>query len=139
MVRVIDAKGLVLGRLASNVAKMLLTSDEEIAIVNSELAIVTGHRDQVFAKYRFKREVGTHRKGPFFPRMPDRLVKRTVRGMVPREQATGRNAMKRLKCYIGVPAEFADQTAETVELAKPRSMTSHVTVLEICRQLGAKV
>lgn len=140
MVRVIDANGLILGRLCSVVAKDLLRDEElEVAIVNSEGAIVTGQRDHLLARYRFKREVGTHRKGPFFPRMPDRLVKRTVRGMLPMTKAKGRLAHARVKCYIGVPPEFEGATLEVPERAKPRSQTPHVTVGELSKSMGAKV
>ena len=41
---VIDAKGLILGRLASTVAKQLLSGDEKIYIVNAEKAVVSGSK-----------------------------------------------------------------------------------------------
>ena len=41
---VIDANGLILGRLASTVAKRLLSGDEEIHIVNAEKAVISGSR-----------------------------------------------------------------------------------------------
>ncbi len=138
MVTVIDADGCILGRLASNVAERLLAG-EEVAIVNAEKAIITGDKDEVFAKYRAKHTRGTQRKGPFYPRVPHRLVKRTVRGMIPYQKPRGREAWKRLKCYIGVPPELEGTEAESLEEAKPRSVTSHVLVEDISRYLGAKV
>ena len=39
---VIDAKGLILGRLASSVAKQLLSGDEKVYIINAEKAIISG-------------------------------------------------------------------------------------------------
>ena len=129
---------MILGRLSSEVAQLLLAG-EEVRIVNAEKVIVTGKREQVLNRYKEKREHGTARKGPYFPRMPDRLVKRTVRGMLPYEQAKGRNAWRRLKCYMGVPEEFEGEEIEVLEEAQPRSVTPHVEVHEICRWLGAKV
>ena len=107
MVTIIDADGAILGRMCTNVAKRLL-SKENIAVVNSEKAIISGKKSVIKNHYKQKREVGTYRKGPFFPRMPDRLVKRTVRGMRPYQTPHGREAFKKLKCYIGIPKEFED-------------------------------
>jgi large subunit ribosomal protein L13 len=136
MVTIIDADGAVLGRLCTVVAKRLLNG-EEIAVVNSEKAIVTGKKDMVKAHYKHEREVGTYRKGPFYPRMPDRLVKRTVRGMIPYQSPHGRVAYRRLKCYIGVPIALKNQPVEKVPTAQ-KKVANFMTIQEICKFLGAK-
>jgi len=136
MVTVIDASGVILGRLASIVAKRLLNG-EEIAIVNSEKALVTGKKDSLKEIYLGKREIGTSRKGPFFPRMPDRIVKRTVRGMLPYQTPRGREAYKRLKCYIGIPEEFEGKNTERIDSIKKNPL-SYITVEELSKFLGAK-
>ncbi len=137
MVAVIDAKGAVLGRLCTHVAKRLLEG-ETIVIVNSEAAIISGSADMIKKRYRFKREVGTYRKGPFYPRMPDQIVKRTVRGMIPYQSSHGREAFKRLKCFIGVPAEFEKASIETIESAV-KNPVKFMTVAQVSRELGADV
>ena len=38
--------------------------------------------------------------------MPERIVKRAVRGMLPHKQARGREALKRVMCYNVVPSEL---------------------------------
>ena len=53
---VIDANGLILGRLASTVAKRLLSGDEEIHIVNAEKAVISGSRASTLRDYRETRE-----------------------------------------------------------------------------------
>jgi hypothetical protein len=85
---VFDAKDQVLGRLASHVASTLLVTRREgnpkkVIIINAENAIVTGSKDRVLADYDRKYKLNHPRKGPFFPRMPDMILKRTVRGMLP--------------------------------------------------------
>jgi large subunit ribosomal protein L13 len=75
MTTIIDANGATLGRLSTDTAKRLL-GGEEIAIVNSENAIISGKKSSIKNRYKQKREVGTYRKGPFFPRMPDMIVKK---------------------------------------------------------------
>jgi large subunit ribosomal protein L13 len=137
MVTIIDAEGAVLGRLCTTVAKRLLNG-EEIRVVNAEKAIVTGKKAMVKAHYKHEREVGTYRKGPFYPRMPDQILKRTVRGMIPYQEPHGRAAFKRLKCYIGVPKEFAGQSFEKVTAAE-KHPANYMTIQEIAQFLGAKV
>ncbi len=137
MVTIIDADGAILGRMCTNVAKRLL-SKENIAVVNSEKAIISGKKSVIKNHYKQKREVGTYRKGPFFPRMPDRLVKRTVRGMIPYQTPHGREAFKKLKCYIGIPKEFEDKKFEKIGDAE-KLPVEYITVEELSRALGAKV
>jgi len=135
MVTVIDAEGAILGRMCTHVARRLLDG-EQIAIVNSEKAIITGKKSAIKKRYKQKRDVGTYRKGPFFPRMPDRLVKRAVRGMIPYQTPHGRTAFKKLKCYIGVPKDFEGKSFEQIEDAKKQPI-DYMTVDELSKFLGA--
>jgi len=135
MVTVIDASGAVLGRLGSIVAKRLLEG-EEVAVVNAEKAIITGKKQFLKNEYTGKREVGTQRKGPFFPRMPDRIVKRTIRGMLPYQTPHGRAAYKRLRCYIGVPKEFEGKEMERIPGIQ-KTPLQYMTVEELSKSLGA--
>ena len=136
MTAIIDASGATLGRLSTHTAKRLLKG-EEIAIVNSEKAIISGKKAIIKNHYKQKREVGTYRKGPFFPRTPDKIVKRTVRGMIPYQTPHGRTAFKRLKCYIGVPKEFDGKKFEAIEEAKKQPV-DYITIEELSKSLGAK-
>lgn len=133
-----DATGCVLGRLATQAAQDVLDGSE-VVIVNCEEAIVTGDKNTILERYKTKYETGTQRKGPHFPRVPDRLVKRTVRGMLPYDQPRGRNAYKRLRCYIGEPEEVDDVDPSTPEDAQPGAPRTSVRVAEISQFLGAKV
>jgi large subunit ribosomal protein L13 len=137
MVAIIDAEGAVLGRLCTAVAKRLLNG-EEIAVVQSEKVIVTGKKNMIKAHYKHEREVGTYRKGPFYPRMPDRILKRTIRGMIPYQEPHGRTAFKRLKCYIGVPKEFQGKSFEKITTAE-KYPADYMTLQEVAQFLGAKV
>jgi len=137
MAVIIDATGLTLGRLSTNAAKRLLNG-EEIAVINSEKAIISGKKSSVKERYKEKREVGTYRKGPFYPRLPDQIVKRTIRGMIPYQKPHGRAAFKRLKCYAGIPDEFKGKTFEKIPEAEKKPV-DFITVEELSRFLGAKV
>lgn len=137
---IIDASGLIIGRLSTHVAKRLLKNmDLEVAIINSEKAIVSGSRKMVLESYKGKRDLNHPRKGPYYPRLPDRILKRTIRGMLPYQQERGRNALKRVKVYIGKPKEFEGKKSITVEGARNRGIDQFMELGEISRVLGAKI
>ncbi|MDR2944701.1 MAG: 50S ribosomal protein L13 [Methanosarcinales archaeon] len=137
---VIDANGLIMGRLASIVAKRLLAG-EKIDIINAENAVVSGNRYAVFADYRHSVERGRPEHGPYFPKRPERILKRTIRGMLPYKRLSGRTAMAHLKVHTGVPAELKSAKAETIEAASMTRLSSakYVKLGEIGKNLGAKV
>jgi large subunit ribosomal protein L13 len=136
---VIDAKNLILGRMASNVAKRLLNG-EEINIINAEKAIISGIRDTTFKRYEKYAARGSREFGPRFPRRPEQIVARTIRGMIPHTKMTGRDAYNRLRVYIGVPPELAKEQVTTIENASiTRLSTSNYTVLgDLSKRLGSK-
>ncbi len=136
---VIDAKNLILGRMASTVAKRLLAG-EEINIINAERAIISGRKDTTFDRYKRYVDRGSREFGPRFPRRPDQIIARTIRGMIPHTRMTGREAYNRLKVYIGVPPELGKEQAGTVEEASiTRLSTSNYTVLgDLSKRLGSK-
>jgi large subunit ribosomal protein L13 len=137
VVTVIDATGASAGRLASYVAKRLLAG-EEVHIVNSEKATVSGTKEAVLERYTFKRDIGTTRKGPYYPRVPHMMMKRTVRGMFNyQELSTHREAYKRLKCWIGVPENLSNQQPIVIEKALSHAPRS-VTFGDLAKTLGAK-
>jgi large subunit ribosomal protein L13 len=135
----VDASGLILGRAASVIAKRLMNG-ESIVVVNAEKAVVTGSRTQVIEFYTAARARGSVRSGPHFPRYPDRIFRRTVRGMVPHLKTRGKEAMDRLEVHIGVPEPFQGQKGETLPAATPRpALRPPLTLAEVTRLLGAKV
>ena len=115
---VFDADGLVLGRLASTVADMLLSSaradrDDKVVIINAEKAIVSGSSRSVLQNYHDKYALNHARKGPYFPRMPDMILKRTVRGMLPyQRKSSGRRALRNLRVEIGCPSHLSSDLPE---------------------------
>jgi len=136
-VTVIDATNTAAGRLGTIVVKRLLNG-EEVHLVNAEKATISGTMDAVMARYNFKRTVGTRRKGPYYPRMPHMMLKRTMRGMLNyQELSSHRDAYKRLKAHIGVPDELADHTAIVEEKALSNAYR-RVAIGEISKRLGAK-
>jgi len=135
---VINAEGHILGRLSSVIAKRLLKG-EKIVVVNAEKAIVTGDKHMVLQRYKEKYDRGSKEKGPYFPRHPEKIFKRTVRGMLPWKSRRGREAYRRLRVFIGVPEELKGRKFEIVECAlyeKVSKTDKYVTLAEISRYLG---
>ena len=145
---VFDAEGLILGRLASKVADLLLKSSraggqDNVIIVNSEKAIVSGKPSSVMQEYQKKYELNHARKGPFFPRMPDMILKRSVRGMLPyQSKSSGRRALRNLRVEIGCPSHLSGdlpdghQQGDVSKIRKAASQ-SFVSLGEISQNLGA--
>ncbi len=105
MRKIVDGENAVLGRLASWAAKQSLKG-LEINIVNSEKVVITGNKKNVLKKYKIRRgRVGSSQKGPKFPTLPEKIIKRTIRGMLPKN-SRGREALKRIKCFKSVPEKF---------------------------------
>jgi len=107
-----------MGRLASTVADLLLKAaredrDDKVVIINAEKAIVSGRPRSVLNTYHAKYELNHSRKGPFFPRMPDMILKRTVRGMLPyQKKSSGRRALRNLRVEIGCPSHLESDLPE---------------------------
>ncbi|MCQ4153542.1 MAG: 50S ribosomal protein L13 [Archaeoglobi archaeon] len=135
---VIDASGHILGRLSSIIAKRLLNG-ERIVVVNAEKAVITGNESAVFERYKAKYDRGSKEKGPYFPKHPEKIFKRTVRGMLPWSSRRGREAYRRLRVFIGVPEELKGRSFEKVENAmfeKVSKTEKFVLLEEVSRYLG---
>lgn len=136
----IDAKNQVIGRIASIAAKKALLG-EHVNIVNCEQAVISGTKTVTLQRMLHMHERGTWAKGPFIHRMPDRLMKRMIRGMVPWDRGRGKMAMRKIKCYIGVPDELQKESFIAVPGADSKRLTNTktVTLKEICRHMGGRL
>ena len=112
---VVDGRDHMLGRLASVVAKELL-SGQNVVVVRCESINVSGSfvRNQMkWARFMRKRTNTNPKWGPFHHRAPSRVMYRTIRGMIPHKTMRGANAMSRLRCFDGIPAPY-DKTKRMV-------------------------
>ncbi|MBS3117609.1 50S ribosomal protein L13 [Candidatus Woesearchaeota archaeon] len=135
---IIDAKDTVLGRLATFAAKKALLG-ESVDVINSEKAVIIGRKEVILAKYKQRRARGGPHTGPYILRSPERLVKRTIRGMLPHKQEKGELALKKVRCYNGIPQSCVGKEAVTLENAKlcDRHMR-YITVKQLALELGHK-
>jgi len=125
--KTIDANGLILGRMATQVAKLALTG-ETIQIINCEKAVISGNKKTLLKKVQHLRDMGGPFKGPFYPSKSDVIVKRAIRGMLPYKQERGRLALSRIKCYIGQPEELKIENMESFPKASKEKIQSTKTI-----------
>ena len=102
---IVDGEGQILGRLASKVVG-LLKEGKRVVIVNGEKIVISGPRNRVVNGYMLLFSVGTlfnpYKLGVRRPRTPINIVKRTIRGMLPKTHR-GETMLKMVKVYVGIP------------------------------------
>jgi len=142
---VIDATMHRLGRAASRIAKMLLNG-VNVTIVNAEKAIITGKKHAILERYKFlisRRAFVSPKRGTvWYPRRPERIFWYTVYRMLPRHNKRWKEALKRLKVYVGVPKELEKAEKTVIEdaiLREPRSRSGRIirymTLGELSKEL----
>jgi large subunit ribosomal protein L13 len=127
---IFNGKNAVLGRLGAQVSKELLKGNS-VLVINSEQVVTSGKKEQIVERKQKRRMgAGGSLKGPTYIRQSDRLLKRMIRGMLPWEKTKGREAYKRLKCFVGNGDLSEDELKEVKEIkvSKPQKV---VTMKEI--------
>jgi large subunit ribosomal protein L13 len=111
---VIDASDVVLGRLASQTARLLrgkhkpvfaphVDTGDHVIIVNAEKVVLTGSKSEQKRVYRHSGYPGGLKSELYtdlLARDPERAVERAVRGMLPKN-SLGRQMLSKLKVYAG--------------------------------------
>jgi large subunit ribosomal protein L13 len=132
----IDAENQVAGRLASRAAKEALKG-KRVFIVNAEKAIITGNPKFVIKRYYEMVDRGNPYHGPFYPKIPDRMLRRMIRGMLPHRKPNGRNAFMRIRVYNSVPEEFSKEAFQRQEAGSMLG-SKFITLGKLSERLGAK-
>ncbi len=132
----VNAEGLIVGRMCSKVAKRLLNG-EEVIILNAEKAVFSGKKKSKVLEAHIFLEVGAPERGPFHYRRPDRFLRKAVRGMLPFKQPKGKTAYKRLKCYMGIPLDLKGREMITFSEASSINLKGpHFTLGELASEIG---
>lgn len=138
---VVDAANCIAGRMCSQVSKLLLQGNR-VTVVNAEKAMLSGNRYKTIDLYKEHLEINSVTNpihGPFHPRRPDTILTKMVRGMIPKSKASGIEAFKRLRVYIGIPEELKNIEQESFNdsmITKPASY--YITVGDVAKQIGWK-
>ena len=130
---VIDADGLVLGRLATEVARLLrgkhkaiftphIDTGDHVVIINADKVVLTAEKaakKQVYRHSGYPGGIKSQTYADLLDRKPAEAVRRTVRGMLPKNRL-GRAQLKKLKVYAGPTHPHSAQKPESLELAGAR-------------------
>ncbi len=139
---IVDAEGAILGRLASYIAKAL-QEGFKVYVVNAEKAVVSGDPKMVIESYKIWFELKTLRNpaksSPKRPRSPISIIKRAVKGMLPKDNWKGFVAYKNLKVFIGIPPELSNKEFIKLRDVDSKKLTrKYITVGEIAKAMGWK-
>lgn len=133
---VVDGSDAPMGRLASYVARQLLKG-ETVHVVNAEKMVVSGDPDAVYERYKARIDLKTHRNpivnSPKYPRTVTGIFRRSVRGMLPRWRKRGRDALRRLRVWRGVPDEVRDVELVRLDFKLPRT---YIRLGDLAKRLG---
>jgi len=134
---VVDAEGMVLGRLATEVARVLrgkhkpvftphLDTGDHVIVVNADKVVLTSDKADRKIIYThsgypggIKAETFAHLHG----RKPEEAVRRSIRGMLPKTRL-GRQQISKLKVYAGPTHPHAAQQPQTLDVAHARRRTA---------------
>ncbi len=125
----VDAQGKTLGRLASEIAKILrgkhrpdytpnMLTGDYVVVINAEKVHLTGNKLQQKTYTRYSGYPGGLKRIPaatMLERHPERIIEHAVKGMLPKG-SLGRRMFKRLKVYAGGQHPHAAQKPEPLEL-----------------------
>lgn len=126
---VVDADGTPLGRLATEVARVLrgkhkptytphLDVGDHVVVINAEKVVLTGKKADQKTYFRHTGYMGGEKHIPF-KRMiathPERVIELAVRGMLPKN-ALGRHMRKKLRVYAGSEHPHVGQQPEPLEI-----------------------
>lgn len=126
---VVDAKGMVLGRLASQVAAVLrgknkptftphIDTGDYVIVINAEKVILTGNKEDQKEYQRYSGYAGGQKITKYKDmkeKHPERIITHAVEGMLPKNKL-GRAMAKKLRVYVGSDHKHEAQMPEVLEL-----------------------
>ena len=131
---VVDAEGMVLGRLASEIAKILrgkhkpmftphMDTGDFVIVINTEKVRVTGRKAEQKTYFKHTGYMGHDRHIPFatmIAKHPERVIEKAVYGMLPKTLLARNEIRRKLRVYAGTQHPHAAQqpTALTISEAK---------------------
>jgi large subunit ribosomal protein L13 len=131
---VVDADGLTLGRMATEVARVLrgkhktmftphMDTGDHVIIINADKVVLTSNKAETKRVYRHSGYPGGIKSATYaelLDRKPEDAVRRTVRGMLPKNRL-GRQMLRKLKVYAGPTHPHAAQQPEPLEIDAART------------------
>ena len=144
--QLLDATDQIVGRFCSQVAKRILLG-ERVVIINAKDAIISGNKRNIHEKYLARLNISTAtnpRRGPFWPRRPDTLMRGIIKKMLPRKKRRGKEALRRVHVYISdIPERFQERYQKLVPSEIPFAdkkrlsyYNKFITLENLCTRIG---
>jgi large subunit ribosomal protein L13 len=125
----VDAEGIPLGRLATEVARILrgkhkpiftphLDTGDHVIVVNAEKVRLTGNKAEQKTYFRHSGYMGGEKHIPFarmIAKHPDRVIELAVKGMLPKN-TLGRHLREKLRVYAGVEHPHQGQNPQPLQI-----------------------
>lgn len=132
--RLVDADGIVLGRLASEVANLLrgkhktnytthLDNGDHIVVVNADKVVLSGRKLEQKVYRRHTGYPGGVRErvyGKWMAEQPEEVVRKAVRGMLPKN-SLGRALLRKVRIYRGAEHPHVAQQPKPYTVASSRT------------------
>jgi large subunit ribosomal protein L13 len=126
----VDANGVTLGRLATQIATILrgkhkpmytphLDTGDYVVVINAEKVNVTGKKEEQKRYHRHSGYPGGYRStslSDMLSKHPERVIEAAVRGMIPHSNL-GRDQFKKLRVFAGTAHPHAAQKPEPLKLS----------------------
>ena len=131
---VVDAEGMVLGRVATEVARILrgkhkptfaphMDTGDHVVVINADKVVLTSNKGDKLFVHRHSGYPGglrTRSYGNLLAEKPEEAVRRAVRGMLPKNRL-GRQMIKKLKVYSGPNHPHGAQSPQAIDFAHAKA------------------
>lgn len=124
---VVDAAGKPLGRLAAEVAKVLrgkhkptftphFDAGDHVVIINAEQVVLSGSKgdERIYWHSQYPGGLKSVKKSEMLEKRPERLVERTIKGMLPHNRL-GAQMYRKLKVYAGATHPHESQKPQAYD------------------------
>ncbi len=132
---VVDAEGMVLGRLATEVAKIIrgkhkamftphMDTGDNVIVINASKVKVTGRKAEQKRYFHHTGYMGHERFTPFaamLEKHPERVIEKAVYGMLPKSALARQNLRIKLRVYPNADHPHAAQQPQPLTFTKSES------------------
>jgi len=137
---IVNAEGLVAGRLASKVAKAAING-EDVVIINAEKVVLVGKQTAIMPKFKQRVEASVKSNphyGPKYDRIPSKMLRRMIKGMLPNKSRTAESLLKQISIYNLTTDKVDTTKAITMEDIKCNQKHDFMLLGDVAKALGGK-
>jgi large subunit ribosomal protein L13 len=128
----VDAEGMVLGRLAAQIAKIIrgkhkpmftphMDTGDHVIVINASKVVVTGRKAEQKTYFKHTGYMGHERHTPYaemLAKHPERIIEKAVHGMLPKTTLAKTTLRKKLRVYPGAEHPHAAQLPQVLTFPK---------------------